>query len=112
MDALYAAASSQQEAIDESYELEIDAAGKCTLRAATDAGALHGMESFTQLLQRPTEGGGGVTLDFLPVTITDAARFPHRGLLIDSSRHFLPVSEILLVIDSLPMSKFNVLHCK
>ena len=34
----------------------------------------------------------------------------HRGLLIDSVRHFLPVSVVKRIIDSLTYSKFNALH--
>jgi hexosaminidase len=46
----------------------------------------------------------------VPVTISDYPRYSHRGLLIDSSRHFLPVSSILSLVDSLSLSKINVLH--
>jgi hexosaminidase len=95
--------------VDESYELSVSAEGVCRIYASTVWGALHAMESFTQLLTRE---GHSLSLDYLPVTISDAARYSHRGLLIDSSRHFLPLSDILLLIDTLPMSKFNVLHCE
>lgn len=103
-------AATLQLGVDESYDLSVSAEGACRLSAATVWGALHGMETFSQLLSRPAEGQ--VALDFLPVAITDSARFSHRGLLIDSSRHFLPVEELLHLVDSLPMSKFNVLHCE
>ena len=100
-------AATLQLGVDESYELSVSAGGECSVQAATVWGALHAMESFTQLLSRQ---GGEVALDYLPVSLQDSPRYSHRGLLIDSSRHFLPVSEILAVIDTLPMSKFNVLH--
>lgn len=99
--------STLQAGVDESYSLSIDAGGACAISSQTVWGALHGMETFTQLLQRSEDA---VTMPFAPVVISDAPRFTHRGLLIDSSRHYLPVSEIERLIDSLPMSKFNVLH--
>ena len=43
-------------------------------------------------------GGGSVTtagcvyaIQNLPLHIADTARFPHRGIMVDSSRHFIPV---------------------
>ena len=46
----------------------------------------------------------------LPWTIEDSPFFPHRGLLVDSTRHFLPVPAIKRIIDSLTHAKFNVMH--
>jgi hexosaminidase len=45
-----------------------------------------------------------------PIKVDDAPRFPHRGLMIDTSRHFLPLPAIYSIIDSLPFAKINVLR--
>jgi hexosaminidase len=100
--------STLQYGVDESYELSLDASGACSIKAGTVWGALHGMETFSQLLERSEEGC--VETKFAPVSVTDTPRFEHRGMLIDSSRHYLPMSEIKRMIDTLPMNKFNVLH--
>jgi hexosaminidase len=89
---------------DESYQLNI-ASGQVTLTAATDVGAMHGMESFLQLV---TVGEGQCSAP--AVTIDDAPRFRWRGLMIDVSRHFEPVSVIERTLDAMTVAKLNVFH--
>uniref|UniRef100_A0A3Q3LL17 Beta-hexosaminidase n=1 Tax=Mastacembelus armatus TaxID=205130 RepID=A0A3Q3LL17_9TELE len=42
--------------------------------------------------------------------IDDFPRFQFRGILLDTSRHYLPVQAILKTLDAMAYSKFNVLH--
>ena len=46
----------------------------------------------------------------VPLHIEDQPRFPHRGLLIDSGRHFEPVLHLKALLDSMSYAKMNVLH--
>jgi len=46
----------------------------------------------------------------LPLTIDDGPQFLWRGLMIDTSRHFLPIASIKKAIDGMLYSKLNVLH--
>ena len=64
---------------NESYTLAISAAGEATLAAPTVFGALHGLETFSQLV-RFAFIGGAYTLRWAPWRIEDEPRFPHRGL--------------------------------
>ncbi len=73
---------------DESYQLSVNSGG-ITLTAVTDFGAMHGMETILQLL---TVSGGDYVIS--GVEIHDRPRFPWRGLMIDASRHFMPVDVV------------------
>ncbi len=89
---------------DESYKLTVDANG-VNISANTRFGALRAMETLLQLMQNGAENTS------IPwVTIEDSPRFPWRGLLLDSARHFLPIPDIKRQIDGMAAAKLNVLH--
>src|SRR3984885_6317857 len=73
---------------EESYQLRVTGQG-ATLTAATDLGAMHGLET---LLQLATMEHGGCVLP--SVTISDVPRFRWRGFSLDVSRHFEPVGAL------------------
>jgi hexosaminidase len=90
--------------MDESYHLQINSS-KVLLTANSDVGALRGLETFLQLLEADNTGY------YLPsVDIQDAPRFKWRGLMIDCSRHFMPVSVLKRNIDGMAAMKLNVFH--
>jgi hexosaminidase len=89
---------------DESYSLRTTAR-QVVLHAPTVVGAMHGLETFLQLLSGDRGGF------FVPgVTIDDRPRFRWRGLLIDVGRHFEPVAVIERELDGMAAVKLNVLH--
>ncbi len=89
---------------DESYQLEVTAQ-QAKLTAPTPVGALRGMQTFLQLV---SVGADGIAV--LAVKIQDKPRFPWRGLLIDSGRHFMPVKVMKRNLDGMEAVKLNVLH--
>lgn len=89
---------------DESYRLKVDSGG-VLLRAPTDLGALHGLETLLQLLDADGDG------PYLPaVAVEDRPRFAWRGLMIDVARHFMPVEVLRRNVDAMARLKLNVLH--
>jgi hexosaminidase len=89
---------------DESYRLSV-APGKITLESVGPVGVLRGLATLAQLPAR--EGGAWV----LPaVEISDAPRFPWRGLMIDVVRHWQPMEVIERHLDAMEVVKLNVLH--
>jgi hexosaminidase len=89
---------------DESYQLDISPE-KAVLGASTVEGALHGLETFAQLIEPGRDG-----FEIAAVHIEDHPRFPWRGLMIDCSRHWMPVEVIERNLNAMAAVKFNVLH--
>ena len=87
--------SGLEQGSDESYTLEVSAVGVASVVAPTAAGAVHALETLGQLVKIGFDGTIGICS--APLTIVDRPRFGWRGMMIDSSRHFLPVSVILKV---------------
>jgi hexosaminidase len=101
--------------VDESYTLmvskknEQSIVGAATIEANTVYGALRGLETFSQLcaFDYITKS---VQIYKAPWYIQDKPRFGYRGLLIDTSRHYLPIDVIKQIIESMSFAKLNVLH--
>ena len=89
---------------DESYALELTSAG-AKLTAPTPLGTLHGLQTFLQLVDVSGDGFAAPA-----VTIQDQPRFPWRGLMIDSARHFIPLEVIRRNLDGMEAVKMNVFH--
>ncbi|HEX4427407.1 MAG TPA: family 20 glycosylhydrolase [Terriglobales bacterium] len=89
---------------DESYQLNVDEK-KIELTADNPLGILRGVETLLQLVQ---PGVQGWTIP--DVQINDHPRFAWRGLMIDTSRHFMPVEILKRNIDGMAAVKLNILH--
>ncbi|CAF3642172.1 unnamed protein product [Rotaria socialis] len=91
---------------DESYALNITNTGSY-LYASTLTGVLRGLATFVQLIERSTSSSNC----YIPVVhIIDRPRFTWRGLMLDVSRHWMPVSVIERTLNAMELSKLNVLH--
>ncbi|XP_051552505.1 beta-hexosaminidase subunit beta-like isoform X2 [Myxocyprinus asiaticus] len=90
---------------DESYELTVGQPS-ALLKAPNVWGALRGLETFSQLLYEDHYGVSNIN----KTVILDFPRFAHRGVLLDSSRHYLPLKVILANLEAMAMNKFNVFH--
>jgi hexosaminidase len=73
--------------------------------ASTNIGVMRALETLTQLLAKDKDG-----YYFPGVVIEDKPQYNWRGLLIDVSRHFMPLSVLYRNIDAMAMAKMNVLH--
>src|SRR5579864_5062102 len=89
---------------DESYELTVADSG-AKLTAPSTLGTLRGLQTFLQLVQITPSGFAAPA-----VTIKDQPRFAWRGMLVDVSRHFIPIDVLKRNIDGMAAVKMNVLH--
>jgi hexosaminidase len=89
---------------DESYTLAITS-DSIRLDAPNPLGVMHGLQTILQLVQITSHG---FTLPV--VTIDDRPRFPWRGLMVDSGRHFIPIPVIERNLDAMEAVKLNVFH--
>ena len=89
---------------DEAYSLTISASG-ARLKAATDVGAMHGLQTLLQLVALHD---GYCALPY--VNISDTPRFAWRGFMLDVVRHFEPLSEVKRTLNAMEFAKLNVFH--
>ncbi|KAF9923428.1 hypothetical protein FBU30_006519 [Linnemannia zychae] len=88
------------------------------LTASTQWGAIHGLDTFTQLIvatKSDLTGASAPTNNQLeihntPWAIYDEPRFSHRGLLLDTSRNYVAVPDIIRTLDAMSVVKLNVFH--
>ncbi|BCY13696.1 beta-N-acetylhexosaminidase [Actinoplanes sp. L3-i22] len=96
----------------EEYELVVAATG-VEIRGGSAAGVFYGAQTLRQLLPPATLRRAQLRGGPWPVsagTVRDAPRFGWRGVLLDVARHFMPVADVLRMIDLIAFHKLNVLH--
>ena len=105
--------------VDESYSLDVapaafaagagtpaaTATATATAAAATVWGALHALQTFSQLFR-----DGECTCNTGSVRVADAPRFGWRGFMIDTGRQWIPPALLYATLDAMSYGKMNVLH--
>ena len=99
---------------EESYEVRISQSQTSQshldvlVAANTYYGARHGLETLGQMI---TYDDLSDTLQiYSSAHVKDRPSFPHRGVLVDTSRNFMSVSVIKQIIRGLSYEKLNVFH--
>ena len=90
---------------DEAYTIVVDKKG-VIISGSTPRGVFYGVQTLRKSL--PV---GNATRILMPaVEIKDCPRFGHRGMMLDCSRHFFPLSFVKRYIDLLALHNMNVFH--
>lgn len=87
----------------ERYRLSVTRDG-ATVQAADARGLFYGAVTLWQLATQR----GGTSLP--AIDIQDAPRFPWRGFMLDSARHFQSLDEIKRILDAMALHKLNTFH--
>ena len=87
--------------LSDSYGYRLLVGDDVTIKAPTEWGAIAALATLTQLC---AEG----SVDVLEVR--DAPRYPWRGLMIDTVRHFSSLATLERTLDAMAFYKLNVLH--
>ena len=95
---------------NEAFTIDISSLGDCTLQVVSIQGAIHALETLSQLLFPHSRSQNIAYLPVAPVFIVDSPRFEHRGLNLDISRNQISPEDVTRVIDGMSSSKLNRLH--
>lgn len=89
---------------DESYTLDVTPQS-ARLQAVNISGVLRGLATFAQLVTPGPQG-----FQAAAVHIEDRPRFPWRGLMMDVSRHWMPLEVVQRNLEAMAAVKLNVFH--
>ncbi|CAG2102435.1 unnamed protein product, partial [Medioppia subpectinata] len=74
--------------------------------AETVWGAIRALDTLSQLIRNVGQNQFAIN----ETAILDFPRFAHRGLMLDTSRHYVPIKELLQNLDAMAYNKLNVFH--
>ena len=85
----------------------VDGTAVASLYAPTAWGAIWGIQTFSQLLNFDSNN---YLLYNSSISIYDVPRFQYRGVMIDTSHHFMSLGTMKRILDGMSANKLNVLH--
>ncbi|CAK1553097.1 unnamed protein product [Leptosia nina] len=91
--------------MNEEYKLNVSTIS--ALSSPSIWGIVRGLETFSQLFYLSDDRN---ELRVNKTRINDFPQYSHRGLLLDTSRHYISVSNILKTLDAMAYNKMNVFH--
>ncbi|KAK8808450.1 hypothetical protein WA158_008351 [Blastocystis sp. Blastoise] len=98
------------EDVDEEYHLSIPSSGNIiTIESNCVYGYYHALTTLSQLMQFAPSYHHYI-IKQSPWEIEDKPFYSFRSMLIDSSRHFIPVSTIKSILNTMSFYKYNILH--
>ncbi|KZV67223.1 glycoside hydrolase family 20 protein [Peniophora sp. CONT] len=96
----------------EAYHLVVPGDGSgATLTANSSLGLLRGLTTFEQLWYYGGSGNPNTTYTLsAPIEIMDSPAYPYRGLMLDTARNYIPVSNLKRLFDQMSGVKLSMFH--
>ena len=91
----------------ERYTIKITSK-RIEIKGATERALLHAARTLDQILLGDYTNSAEGRIACL--AIDDQPRYPHRAIMIDPARHFLPVKDVKFFIDQIAKYKYNTLQ--
>ncbi|TPX69265.1 beta-N-acetylhexosaminidase [Spizellomyces sp. 'palustris'] len=101
---------------DESYSINVNnITRQASITSQTLLGTLRGFTTLTQLTTpcppaTPTSPKPTNKVCVPALDLSDSPSYPHRGVLLDTGRMFIPVAQILRHLDAMELVKLNTFH--
>ncbi|KAF4654510.1 hypothetical protein FOL47_009927, partial [Perkinsus chesapeaki] len=92
---------------EEGYRLDCDFPKVCYCDVSTSTGFIYAMGTLLQIVRGAPYVEEKIPKRFI---IDDYPSFPHRGMLIDTGRHYLPMDILKKNLYVMAFNKMNVLH--
>lgn len=99
-----------QQSNQEGYTLTINTSQGITITGNSASGLFYGIQSLLQLVPNENLQPALEDIEFDAMTITDAPRFPYRGMHLDVGRNFFEVAAVKKLMDAMAFYKLNKLH--
>lgn len=93
----------------EGYQLKVSA-GQVRIEAATPAGVFYGCQTLQAMLPVDSLLKKSNRYIIPLISLIDRPRFAYRGMHLDVARNFIPLDNLLKIIDLLSFYKINHLH--
>ena len=91
----------------EHYTIDVNSNG-VQIKGATEGALFLALQTLDQILMGDVRNTMDKKIAYL--SIDDAPRYPHRAVMLDPARHFLPVEDVKLFIDQMARFKYNILQ--
>lgn len=95
---------------DEAYTLAVDPASGITVTGQSASGVFYGIQSLRALISPDAYQTTQEFISVPAISVSDAPRFPYRGMHLDVARNFQQKESVLKLLELMAFYKLNAFH--